>query len=117
MPARLDGKSALVTGAAGGIGREMAVLFAAEGAAVTLVDLDERGLVEVAEEVTAAGGRATVVRADVSSPEDCAAMVDAAESSFGGLHVLCNNAGIMHADDAEPGGAVVVAPREPRRRP
>ncbi|HUP84573.1 MAG TPA: glucose 1-dehydrogenase [Acidimicrobiales bacterium] len=98
---RLDGKSALITGAASGIGREMGLRFAAEGASVTLVDVDLAGASQVAGAVEAAGGRAIAVRADVSSEEECEAMVAAAESAFGGLHVLCNNAGIMHADDGD----------------
>lgn len=98
---RLAGKSALITGAAGGIGRESALLFAAEGAQVTCVDLDLDRVEAVAEEVRAAGGEAIAAAADVSSAAECEAMVAAAEEAFGALHVMFNNAGIMHADDGD----------------
>jgi NAD(P)-dependent dehydrogenase (short-subunit alcohol dehydrogenase family) len=96
---RLEGKVALITGAAGGIGREAAILFAAEGASVVVVDLNREAAVEVANEVNRTGGRATAVAADVSKAADCESMVAAAESEFGRLDVLFNNAGIMHSDD------------------
>jgi NAD(P)-dependent dehydrogenase (short-subunit alcohol dehydrogenase family) len=98
---RLAGRSALVTGAAGGIGRETAKLFAAEGASVTCVDLDGAGAEAVADEIRSGGGGALSVRADVSAAADADAMVAAAEEAFGALHVLFNNAGIMHADDGD----------------
>lgn len=96
---RLEGKVALITGAAGGIGREATILFAAEGASVVVVDLNREAAVEVAKEVNGTGGRATAVAADVSKAADCESMVAAAESEFGRLDVLFNNAGIMHSGD------------------
>jgi NAD(P)-dependent dehydrogenase (short-subunit alcohol dehydrogenase family) len=96
---RLGGKVALITGAAGGIGRETTALFAAEGASVVVVDLNRDAAVEVANEVNRNGGRATAVAADVSKAADCESMVAAAESEFGRLDVLFNNAGIMHSGD------------------
>jgi NAD(P)-dependent dehydrogenase (short-subunit alcohol dehydrogenase family) len=90
---------ALITGAGSGIGRESALLFAAEGAAVVAVDVREEPASETVALVERAGGRATVVRADVSKDADCRAMVEAAESTFGRLDVLFNNAGIMHSAD------------------
>jgi NAD(P)-dependent dehydrogenase (short-subunit alcohol dehydrogenase family) len=96
---RLDGKVALITGAGSGIGRESALLFASEGAAVVLVDIAERHAEETLAAVKAAGGRAARVGADVSKAEDCARMVASAERAFGKLDVLFNNAGIMHAGD------------------
>jgi NAD(P)-dependent dehydrogenase (short-subunit alcohol dehydrogenase family) len=98
---RLANKSALVTGAASGIGRESALLFAAEGAAVTAVDVDRAGAEAVAREIARRGGRAVAVQADVSVAADAAAMVAAAEEAHGPLHVLFNNAGIMLADDGD----------------
>lgn len=97
---RLAGKVALITGGGGGIGRESALLFAREGASVVVVDIDTENGQETARQVEAAGGRARFVAADVSRGADCQRMIAAAEESFGGLHVLFNNAGIMHADDA-----------------
>src|SRR5437870_5235822 len=99
MAARLDGKVALITGAGSGIGRETAALFAAEGAAVVVVDRDEKSGEATAGMLRGAGGRAVVVRADVAQSGDCARMVAAAEREFGALHVLFNNAGIMDSRD------------------
>ncbi len=96
---RLDERVALITGAGSGIGKESAILFAAEGAAVVCVDLDEASVAATAVSIEQAGGRAIAVRADVSSADDSAAMVQAAEDTYGGLHILFNNAGIMHSDD------------------
>lgn len=96
---RLRGKVALITGAGSGIGRETALLFAREGAAVACADIDLAAAERVAGEIAGAGGRAHAVRADVSSAEDARAMVAAAEAKFGALHVLMNNAGISHIDD------------------
>jgi Dehydrogenases with different specificities (related to short-chain alcohol dehydrogenases) len=101
---RLDGKVALVTGAGSGIGRESALLFATEGARVVAVDLVAETAAATAGAIEAAGGEALAVQADVSSAEDCERMVTAAEERFGALHVLFNNAGIMHADDADAVG-------------
>jgi len=96
---RLKDKVALITGAASGIGRETALLFAREGAAIAVVDVDEAGGKETVRRVEAAGGRAVFARADVSRAADCESMVAAAEKAFGKLDVLFNNAGIMHAKD------------------
>jgi NAD(P)-dependent dehydrogenase (short-subunit alcohol dehydrogenase family) len=99
MARRLDGKVALITGAASGIGRESALLFSAEGAAVVVVDRDDNGGQETVDSVKSAGGRAVHVHADVARTDDCARMVAAAEREFGHLHVLFNNAGIMDSRD------------------
>jgi NAD(P)-dependent dehydrogenase (short-subunit alcohol dehydrogenase family) len=92
---RLKDKVALITGAGSGIGREAALLFAIEGAAVVCVDLNE----DAARETGAALEKSIPVKADVSKAADCQAMVAAAEKAFGRLDVLFNNAGIMHARD------------------
>jgi NAD(P)-dependent dehydrogenase (short-subunit alcohol dehydrogenase family) len=92
---KLEGKVALITGASSGIGRETALLFAAEGAAVVVADTQREAGEETVARIKAAGGRATFVAADVSRAADCEAMVSTAEDAFGGLHVLFNNAGVM----------------------
>lgn len=98
---RLEDKVALITGAAGGIGRETALLFAAEGARVVAVDVNDEGCQETVDQVTAAGGQAITVHADVSRAGDCEQMVTSAEEEFGALHILFNNAGIMDHDDGD----------------
>ena len=96
---RLKGKVALITGASGGIGGEAALLFAAEGAQVVLVDVNEAGQA-LSDRIQSEGREAHFVRADVARDADCALMVDEAERIFGKLDVLFNNAGIMDpADD------------------
>jgi NAD(P)-dependent dehydrogenase (short-subunit alcohol dehydrogenase family) len=96
---RLKDEVALITGAGSGIGRESALLFAAEGAAVVAVDVNLPAAEETAATIQRSGGKAVAVKADVSKAADCEAMVAAAESEFGKLTVLFNNAGISHADD------------------
>lgn len=93
---RLEGKTAIVTGAAGGLGSAICRLFAREGAAVAVADLDLEGARALAGEIAAAGGRAVAVRADVTSAEDTAQMTAAAVrlAGGGGVEILVNNAGI-----------------------
>jgi NAD(P)-dependent dehydrogenase (short-subunit alcohol dehydrogenase family) len=96
MPGKqLQGKSALITGGAGGIGRATALLFAREGAAVGIVDLNQEAGREAAREISAAGGRAIFERADVTHAADCRGVVERVEQEFGGIHILFNNAGII----------------------
>jgi NAD(P)-dependent dehydrogenase (short-subunit alcohol dehydrogenase family) len=92
---RLKDKVALITGAGAGIGRETAVLFAKEGAAVACVDVNEAAAKQTASLIK----NSIAVGADVSKAADCEAMVAAAEKAFGKLNVLFNNAGIMHGKD------------------
>ncbi len=92
---RLAGKSAIVTGAAGGIGRATALAMAAEGAKVAVVDLNPAGAQEVAEQIRAAGGEAVAIVADVASEPDIEAVVAQTVEAFGGVNVVFNNAGII----------------------
>jgi NAD(P)-dependent dehydrogenase (short-subunit alcohol dehydrogenase family) len=99
MTGRLDGKVALITGSGSGMGRAAAELFAREGAKIVVTDVvDDAGNAAV-EAVRRAGGEATYVRADVSKSDDCETMVRCATDTYGGLHVLYNNAGIFPGDD------------------
>ena len=98
---RLKDKVALITGAGNGIGRETALLFAAEGAAVVAVDLDEEALDEVVALIKASGGKAIATVADVSSATGCENMVSSAENECGRLDILFNNAGIMMSEDGD----------------
>ncbi len=96
---RLENKTALITGAASGIGRETALLFAQEGANVVCVDINDTAGQETAQMIQDNGGQAIYVHADVSSAADCQNMVQTAEDAFGQLNILFNNAGIMHSAD------------------
>ena len=96
---RLKDKVALITGAGSGIGYRTALLFAREGAAVVVVDINAEGGQACADEIKGGGGSATFVRADVAAAADCQHMIAAAESAYGKLDILFNNAGISHAED------------------
>jgi NAD(P)-dependent dehydrogenase (short-subunit alcohol dehydrogenase family) len=93
---RLDGKVAVITGAAGGIGREAALLFSEEGASVCVADMSREAGVKTASECR----EAFFQEVDVADPESVQAMYAAAAERYGGIDVLYNNAGIMPADDA-----------------
>ena len=97
---QLHGKTALITGGAGGIGRATALLFAREGAAVAIVDLNQEAGEELAREISTAGGRAIFERADVTRPSDCRRVVERTVREFGGIHILFNNAGIIRRASA-----------------
>ncbi|HEX5188462.1 MAG TPA: SDR family NAD(P)-dependent oxidoreductase [Streptosporangiaceae bacterium] len=91
----LDGRTAIVTGAANGLGRAEAIALAAAGAAVVLNDLPGPAVRAVADEITGAGGRAVVCEGDVGEWATGEAMLAAALGTFGGLDILVNNAGVL----------------------
>ena len=94
---RLDGKVCVITGAGGGMGREAAIVFTAEGAKVCVADLDE----ELAEEtVSECPGDAFALRVDVADEEDVKHLYASTAERYGGVDVLYNNAGISPGDDA-----------------
>ncbi len=98
---RLDGKVALISGGARGIGAATASAMAAEGATVVITDLLEAEGAASAAAIEAGGGRARFVRHDVTVEDEWAQIVDDVVASEGGLHVLFNNAGIFAAGSVE----------------
>jgi 3-oxoacyl-[acyl-carrier protein] reductase len=90
----LQDKIALITGAGNGIGRATSIRFANEGAKVVICDLDEGGLAQTQQAITEAGGQATSIVGNISVRDDVQKAVDTAISTYGGLHILINNAGI-----------------------
>jgi NAD(P)-dependent dehydrogenase (short-subunit alcohol dehydrogenase family) len=90
----LDGKAAIITGAATGIGRATALLFARAGARLTLADMRADELAQTVAAVRNAGGAATPVIADLAKPEDCAAVLETAVGASGRLDIVFNNAGV-----------------------
>ena len=98
---RLKGKTAVVTGGAGGVGRATALAFAREGARVVVADLDGDGAAAVAREVMEASpdSKAIAARVDVAVEDDVRSLFATAEAEFGELNVVFNNAGIFHDDD------------------
>jgi NAD(P)-dependent dehydrogenase (short-subunit alcohol dehydrogenase family) len=101
---RLQGKVAIVTGASQGIGRRIALTFAREGATVVIGDVKDDGGRTTVQEITAASGRALCQPCDVSRPEQVQALVEAANTAYGRLDILVNNAA------AWKGGTVVDMP-------
>lgn len=98
---RLSGKSALVTGAAQGLGRCYAHALAEAGASVAVVDLSKDAASVVRDELVAKGGRSIAIGADVTKPADCARMVEETVAAFGKLDIAVNNAGINLSSPAE----------------
>lgn len=98
---RLAGKTALITGAGSGIGRQTALLFADEGAQVTVADIDAEAAAATVAAIEESAGEALGVAADVALAADCARMIEETEQRWGRLDVLFNNAGISHIDDGD----------------
>ena len=92
---RLTDKVAIVTGAGGGIGREISELYAKEGAKVVVADLNIEGAEETVAHIKAIGGQAIAIKTNVTVEEDIDAMVKAAMDTYGTLDILVNNAGII----------------------
>src|SRR6201993_3885853 len=92
--ARLDGKVAVITGAASGMGRATAVRFAGEGAAVVIADLNDEGGAAAVRECKENGGRAVFQKTDVTSEAGVKAMVERAVKEFGRLDITFNNDGL-----------------------
>ncbi|THF77258.1 SDR family oxidoreductase [Cohnella fermenti] len=92
---RLEGKVAIVTGAASGMGKAIAELYAKEGAKVVATDLNLEGVQAVVEGIKANGGTAVAIKTNVGNLDDVNAMIDTAVSEYGTLDILVNNAGIM----------------------
>lgn len=105
--ARLQGKSAIVTGAATGIGKATATLFAREGARVVVSDIDESAARGVVSAIQADGGEAIVARADVSDAADVERLVETTVRTYGHLDVLVNNAAVYRGD-----GSILSVPDE-----
>ncbi len=96
----LEGRVAVVTGAASGIGRATALAYAREGAKVVVSDINEKGLAETADAVRGEGPDVLAVKTDVSDASECADLVESTIKAFGRIDAACNNAGI--ADPTVP---------------
>ncbi len=103
---KLDGRVAVVTGAASGIGLALARRFGEEGMRVVLSDVEEASLKEATQTLVGEGHRAIGVPCDVRTQEAVDALRDAALAEFGAVHVVCNNAGVARA----PGGGPMWEP-------
>ena len=99
MNMKLNNKVALITGGSSGIGKASSILFAKDGAKVVIADVNDEGGNQTVEEIIEMGFSAAYVHADVSKSEDCRKMIEFAESTYGKLDILFNNAGIMDSRD------------------
>ncbi|MCM2677625.1 SDR family oxidoreductase [Alkalicoccobacillus plakortidis] len=101
---QLENKVAIVTGAASGMGRAIAELYAKEGAKVVAADINQAGVEETVHTIKESGGQATAIRVDLAKREEAESMIDLAVETYGTLDILVNNAGIM--DAFEPVGDI-----------
>ena len=101
---RLQDKVAIVTGAASGMGKEIAVLYAKEGAKVIVSDINAEAAAKTVEEIQSAGDTAISVMANVAKEDDIQNLIDTAVETYGTVDILVNNAGIM--DNFEPAGEI-----------
>ena len=99
---KFEGKVAIVTGAGQGIGESYAKALAAAGASVVVAEINETQGRRVADEITAARGKAKFVRVDVASPESTRALATETSNAFGGIDYLVNNAAIYHGMQVAP---------------
>ena len=114
----LDGRTAVVTGAASGIGLALTERFLSEGMSVVMADIEQPVLEREAARIAEAGGRVLPVVCDVSDPDQVAGLRDAAVAAFGAVHLLCNNAGRGQRAGQPPdqAGHVAVGGRRQRAR-
>lgn len=98
---KLENKVAIITGAGSGFGKETSKLFSQEGASIVCVDLNLDAVKETVDEITANGGKAIAVQADVSNEEDVKNFVEKAVAEYGQIDILFNNAGIYIPGNAE----------------
>jgi NAD(P)-dependent dehydrogenase (short-subunit alcohol dehydrogenase family) len=98
---RLQGKLAVVTAGASGMGRAGALLFAREGAKVAIIDVNEAAAIQVADEIAAAGGAAYAIRADLSNGQECRGSVAEAAERLGGIDIFWAHAGVPGTDVVE----------------
>jgi NAD(P)-dependent dehydrogenase (short-subunit alcohol dehydrogenase family) len=98
MAERLEGRTALVTGAGSGLGRAMAKRFADEGAAVMCADLNDEGAQDTAARIAESGGRSSAMRLDVTDSDAVKDSLERTDSELGGLQIVVNNAGVAAPD-------------------